>query len=485
MPLGAFKATLLGAAGSGGESGWVVQPYSDTTGSSPTYWMYDMAIASDDSIWCTTLTSFSNNGAIWHINADGTLAADNDQKVIDPTQSGSTDTRGIAVAANGDVITVGGGPINDGVARTGLLTTANTPGTLVQDWDNSLFNPVGANGYVYQTPFRTKGTSGYGCWYYYDGSSKYISEMWRISLSDGSEQSLGNSTDSWKIEGSYADTLYPVSAFACDDSSGDEWMYIQWRSSANLYVGIQGCKVGTTTTFRQGYLSASSTASQTSNGGVCEADANNLYMTWGDHGQGRLYMVKVAKSDMSIQWQREISIGSRTGGPDYIAPPVTDSSGNVYAVFNSRDTQQFSSANNGSVHWAKWDSSGNIQTLDGTTLKTLTTPTASNSAYPMRAEISSDDNWLYICGAFSSGNRPFVAKLPTDGTGTNNSTALTGNFPGDDLYYKNNWTHTESAGTSVASGHGSGGTNSVSTYTGQVEDHVAQANPGIYLDEVS
>ena len=144
MPLGAFKATLLGAAGSGGESGWVVQPYSDTTGSSPSYWMYDMAIASDDSIWATTLTNFSNNGAIWHINADGTLAADNDQKVIDPTQSGSTDTRGIAVAANGDVITVGGGPINDGTARTGILTTGNTPGTLVQDWDNSLFNPVGA-----------------------------------------------------------------------------------------------------------------------------------------------------------------------------------------------------------------------------------------------------------------------------------------------------------------------------------------------------
>ena len=248
--------------------------------------------------------------------------------------------------------------------------------------------------------------------------------MWRISLSDGSEQTLGT-TDTWKVEGSYADTMYPTSAFACDDASGDEWMYIQWRSSANKYVGIQGVKVGTGTTYRQGYLSASSSGSTTANGGVCQADSSNLYMTWGDSGQGRLYMVKVAKSDMSIQWQREISIGSRTAGPDYIAPPVTDSSGNVYAVF------------------------------------------------------------LYICGAFASGNRPFVAKLPTDGTGTNNSTALAGNFPGDDLYYKNNWTHTESAGTSVASGHGSGSTNSISTYTGQVEDHVAQANPGIYSDEVS
>ena len=102
----------------------------------------------------------------------------------------------------------------------------------------------------------------------------------------------------------------------------------------------------------------------------------------------------------------------------------------------------------------------------------------------MRAELNSDESFLYICGAFESGARPFIAKLPTDGTGTDNSTALSGDFPGDDLYYKNNWTHTDAAGDASQSSLGSQSTASISTYTNQMQDCVAQANPGIYLDEV-
>ena len=133
----------------------------------------------------------------------------------------------------------------------------------------------------------------------------------------------------------------------------------------------------------------------------------------------------------------------------------------------------------------KVDSSGTIQTLDGTTLKTLATTTASASVYPMRAALNSDESFLYITGAFVDTNyRPFIAKLPTDGTGTDNSTALSGDFPGDDLYYKNNWTHTDAAGDASQSSSGSQSTGSISSYTGQLEDCVAQANVAVYLDEV-
>lgn len=104
-------------------------------------------------------------------------------------------------------------------------------------------------------------------------------------------------------------------------------------------------------------------------------------------------------------------------------------------MWNSKDTQLTGSSLS-SVHWAKWDSSGNIQTLKGTTIKTLTTTMASSTVYTTKAAISSDDEFIYIGGSFGSPFRPFVAKLPTDGSGTDNSTALSGNFPGDDLFTK-------------------------------------------------
>ena len=40
---------------------------------------------------------------------------------------------------------------------------------------------------------------------------------------------------------------------------------------------------------------------------------------------------------------------------------------------------------------------------------------------------------------------PFIAKFPTDGTGTDNSSALSGNTDGT-YYYRNDIAHTESAG---------------------------------------
>ena len=482
MPFGVNKAVLFGAAGGGSDAGWVVRPYSDTTGSSAYYWMYDMAVASDDSVWATSLTNFSNNGVIFHIEADGTIGHANDQKVMDPTQSGSYGGRGLAIADNGDLIAIGGGPINDGSARTGILTSAFTPGTLVQDWDNSLFHPIVTPMYAYQTPITTKGTKGYGAVYYYDGSTKYDTLMFQISLTDGAEEALNGSNDCLHLYNSSYVSTYPTSACVSTDSSGNDWFYIQYKNGA-LGAGVQGVEIGTTTYMTKFYFTSGGTGG--ASGGLCTADANNLYFTFGDATNKKLHLLKIAKSNGSIQWQRKITIDSSTGGFDYIPPPVVDSSGNVYVVFNSTDTQQFSSANNPSVHWAKYDSSGNIQTLDGTTLKTLATTTASASVYPMRAALNSDESFLYITGAFVDTNyRPFIAKLPTDGTGTDYSTALSGDFPGDDLYYKNNWTHTDAAGDASQSSSGSQSTGSISSYTGQLEDCVAQANVAVYLDEV-
>ena len=481
MPFGAAKAALLGAAGSAGsDPGWVVQPYSDTTGSSPVYWVYDMAVASDDSVWITSLTNFSGNGVIFHIEPDGTIGSANDQKEMDPTQSGNYGGRGLCMADNGDLVTIGGGPIHDGTPRTGCLTAAYTPGTLIQDWDNSVFYPINTPMYAYQTGITSKGSSVYGTAYFYEGITRYDTIMFKLSLTDGSVETLNGSANTLHLYGSNYINTYGGSACVSTDASANDWFYIQYRNTSGG-IGVQGVQIGAATYMARIYFPTSGTTLGV--GGVCEADADNLYFTFGDPTNKKFHLLKVAKSDGAIQWQRKVTIGSSTAGFDRLTPPVTDSSGNIYCVWNSQDTQQFAGAN-GSVHWAKWDSSGNIQTLDGTTLNTLTTAEA-NPVYPMRAEITSDDKYIYIAGSFTAGQRPFLAKLPTDGSGTDNTTPLSGTFPGSDpLYYKNNLTHTEAAGDATQSTLGSQSTGNVSAYTGQLEDSVAQANPAVYLDEV-
>jgi hypothetical protein len=482
MPLGAFKVVLFGAAGSGGESGWVVQPYSDLTGSTPAYWMYDIALASDDSVWGISYIAYGDKAPMFHVESDGTLGTANDQKVLEGTY-GTFNGRAVAVADNGDVIALGSGPINDGSARTGQLTAAYTPGTLVQDWDSSLFYPINTPGQTLSTPLTTKGTNGYGCFRYYDGVSKYNTLMYMISLTDGSEQPLNGSNDCVELQASsYYQSILPTSACVSADSSGNDWFYIQWRNSATAVTGVVGVEIGTTTSIGPGYAPSSGAGSQ--GGGVCGADANNLYFVFGDTSNSKVHLLKVAKSDGAIQWQRKVTIGSSVYGFDYACPPVIDSSGNVYVVWNSKDTQLTGSPGS-SVHWAKWDSSGNIQTLKGTTLKTLTTTTNNGNAYPSRAAISSDDEFIYIGLSFGDTFRPFIAKFPTDGSGTDNSTALSGNIPGDDLYYKDNWVHTEAAGDAISSSSQSRSAGNISSYTGQVDNAVAQTNPGIYLDEVA
>lgn len=481
MPFGINKAVLFGAAGSGGVSGWVVQPYSDLTGSTPDYWLYDMALADDDSVWTTSFSNYNGNIPIFHVEADGTLGVANDQKVLDPTQNGTMNGRGIAVAANGDVISLANGPINDGNNRSGILTSAYTPGTLVQDWDNSLFHPAVTPMYAYSSPITTKGTTGYGAVYYYDGSSKWEVLMFQISLADGSEGALNGANDCLHLSGSYGQTLYSGPSCVSTDSSSNDWLYTQTRNTSTGYTYINGVQIGTTTYMYKRYSPASGTGAEF--GGVCGADASNLYVSFGDSTNRVMHLLKVAKSDGAVQWQRKVTIGSSTGGFDYMPPPVVDSSGNVYQVWNSKDTQLTGSSLS-SVHWAKWDSSGNIQTLKGTTIKTLTTTMASSTVYTTKAAISSDDEFIYIGGSFGSPFRPFVAKLPTDGSGTDNSTALSGNFPGDDLFYKDNWVHTDAAGDANVGSGMSPSTGSISSYTGQLEDAVVQANPGIYLDEV-
>ena len=486
MPFGINKALLFGAAGSGGVSGWVVQPYSDLTGSTPSYWLYDMALASDDSVWTTSLSNYSQNIPIFHIEADGTLGVANDQKVLDPTQNGPLQGRGIAVADNGDVISLCSGTVNDGFSRQGLITSAYTPGTLVQDWDRSLFHPnSGAYAYAHQQAITTKGTNGYGATYYFDGVSKYDVLMYQIFLSDGSEGALNGSNDCLHLSGSYGQTIYSGPGCVSTDSSGDDWFYCQTRNAATGYTFINGVEIGTTTYMYKRYSPASGTGAQF--GGVCGADASNLYVSFGDSTNRVMHLLKVAKSDGAVQWQRKVTIGSSTGGFNYLSSPVVDSSGNVYQAWNSKDTQLTGSSLS-SMHWAKWDSSGNIQTLEGTTIKTLTTNITNSDVYCMSAAISSDDEFIYIAGTFADPSynyRPFVAKFPTDGSGTDNSTALSGNFPGNDLFYKDNWVHTEAAGDANVGNGMFPSTGSISSYGNQLEDAVAQANPGIYLDEVA
>ena len=96
------------------------------------------------------------------------------------------------------------------------------------------------------------------------------------------------------------------------------------------------------------------------------------------------------------------------------------------------------------MHWASWDSSGNLRTLDGTGVKSFF-DTSGNQTYVNTIKVSSDDNFVYICGTTNSPYDPFITKFPTDGTGTDNTGALSGNTDGT-YHYRNDLVYTESAG---------------------------------------
>ena len=85
MPLGAAKAALLGAAGSGGASGWIAVP----SGTNVPWNLYDSYLDGSDNLWIVSTSGDTSNSdaPVGMILADGTVGAANDWKLIDATNT--------------------------------------------------------------------------------------------------------------------------------------------------------------------------------------------------------------------------------------------------------------------------------------------------------------------------------------------------------------------------------------------------------------
>tara|TARA_B100001559_G_scaffold1267_1_gene1082 strand:- start:2336 stop:3799 length:1464 start_codon:yes stop_codon:yes gene_type:complete len=446
MPLGVFKVALLGS-GAGSESGWVVEPTTSTHGDG---WIYGVALDSENNVWFTQLASSVNQLPIGQVMADGTAGAANNWKSMDPKGGNYGSGRGVAIDSTNGKIYLAGDGINDAGSQYETLFVGMTDGTLVQDWDVMRAYSSGHT-FFYQTPIvvgsnHLGGRSLFSSAYIYDSSqSHYFAVTGQNAASDGAKENMtgGSSGSVIRFYGAYGQTIYPVSTIRATTSS-NPWVYAAFVTSTQGRTGFYGCQVNTTTYNRRAYTFNSGTTG--SIGGIAECDATYLYLTCYDYTGNTMHLLKVAKSDGAISWQRKVAVTSMSAsGNQYVTPPVLDSSGNIYVAWTGFDSQSIVDTAY-RVHWMSWDSSGNVRTLDGTTMKSFfCVPGHGSPAYVSAMDISSDDNFIYPCGQTNSPADPFIGKFPTDGTGTDNSSALSGNTDGT-YYYRNDIAHTESAG---------------------------------------
>ena len=447
MPFGTFKVALLGS-GAGSESGWVVEPTNSTHGDG---WIYDVALDSDNNVWFTQLATSNNELPIGQVMADGTAGTANNWKTMDPKGGNYASGRGVAIDSTTGKIYLAGDGINDAGSQYETLLVGMTDGTLVQDWDIMRAYSSGHT-FFYQTPivvgdnYLGTGRSLFSTCYIHDWSqSHYFAVTGQNAASDGAIENMtgGSSGSTIRFYGSYSQSMYPTSTIRAT-TSGNPWVYAAYRSSTQGRTGFYGCQVNTTTYNRRAYTFNSGTTGAV--GGIAECDATYLYLTCYDYTGNTMHLLKVAKSDGAISWQRRVAVTNMSsGGNQYVTPPVLDSSGNIYVAFSGYDTQTVIDTAY-RINWLSWDSSGNVRTLDGTTMKSFfCSPGHGSAAYVSAMDISSDDNFIYPCGQTNSPADPFIAKFPTDGTGTDNSSALSGNTDGT-YYYRNDIAHTESAG---------------------------------------
>ena len=443
-----LRLATIGAISSSGssESGWVVEPTTSTHGDG---WIYGLALDSENNIWFTQLGSDANEMPIGQVMADGTAGTANNWKAMDPKGGNYGAGRGVAIdSTNGKIYMVGGG-INDAGSQYETLLVGITDGTLVQDWDVMRAYSSGHT-FFYQTPMvvgsnTSSGRSLFSTCYIYDWSqSHYFACTGQNAASDGAKENMsgGSSGSTIRFYGSYGQTMYPASTIRATTSS-NPWVYAAYRSSTLGRVGFYGCQVNTTTYNRRGYTFNSGVTS--SIGGLYECDATHLYLTCFDGTGNSMHLLKVAKSDGAISWQRKVAVTNISGSGTYVTPPVVDSAGNIYVAFSGYDTQSIVD-NAYRINWVSWDSSGNVRTLDGTTMKSFfCSPGHGSQAFVSDLQITSDDKFIHMCGATNSPYDPFITKFPTDGTGTDNSSALSGNTDGT-YYYRNDVAHTEAAG---------------------------------------
>ena len=490
MPFGVNKAALFGSGGSS-ESGWVVEPTSSGWGTTGR-WVYGFTLDADDNAWGTLIGTANNNFPLFQVLADGTAGAANNWKEMSNAQSGGgSDGRDVIYTGSGGsysncIVPVGAMNRSNGIWS--IVMSKHQDGTLVQDWDNGVSQSNGGyDSYAYTgcAVHKPGENHFYVTYYWYDWSQgRYSSAMQRISLADGSQQYITGGTDhGFYFYRNYGETWYPTNPFITDDSSGNQWVFMALRSSNSAFTGFAGIRPQAssgTTQFRYMYQISSGTNSGQS-GGLAEASSTHMYFTSGCPATNTLHLLKVNKTTGAIDWQRRIS-PTNNSGVSSVCNPVVDSSGNIYVAWTQYDTNNIIDTSY-RLNWAMYNSSGTLQTIADSQMRSLfVSPGHGSPNYATKMRLSSDDKFLYICGQMDSPSNGFIAKLPTDGSGTG-TTSLSGNTDST-YYYRDDIPVSETAGNYTAAGQ-IGVPNSFSSYqmTNPVNNATA-VTPIVLSDEL-
>lgn len=494
MPFGVNKAVLFGAAGSGGESGWVVEPTSSSWGTTGRN-VDGIALDADNNVWGNVKNTNNERYPLFQVLADGTAgAANNWKEMSNAQQGGASQARDVIYTGSGGSYpncVVASGAMNRINSKWSVAMSKHTPGTLVQDWDNGVSQSNGSYdsfAYIGCSTHKPGENHFYVTYYWYDWSqNRYSSAMQRISLADGSQQNISTSQQGFYFYRNYGETWYPSHPFITNDSSGNQWVFMALRSSNSGYTGFAGVRpqaTSGTTQFRYMYQVSSGSNSGVS-GGFAEASSTHMYFTSGCKATNTLHLLKVNKTTGAIDWQRRIS-PTNNANVLSVCNPVVDSSGNVYVAWTQYDSNNIVDTAY-RLNWAMYNSSGTLQTIAGSQMRSLflspgDSGTTNNPAYASKMVLSSDDKFLYICGKMDSPSNGYIAKLPTDGSGTG-TTSLSGNT--DSTYhYRDDVPVSETAGNYTAAGQ-IGNTNFFSGYqmTNPVNNATA-VTPIILSDEL-
>lgn len=440
MPLGAFKATMLGAAGSGSSDhfiGW----WDWSAGGSGDYRILGEArcdVNSDgDMIVQGGFADMTGGGnyqpLMVYINNDTTIKW---EKTVG--EKGVRDSQvhrgGVKFDANGDIWAASAGTYNQtgwntdtggytGMAPFVLQQYDKTDGSLDQDriffkptnYDDNFGSLATAGSNAAWSGFRSSdaGTMTMKAMEISDISSNYMQNT--ISSPNGGAQLVyggGGTGDYWAVTGTFwrdigGATSYRPAIIARGTSETDV-TYNLFYDAANTSTAIYGY-------------------------GITMDSSGNKYWAVQDSSLSPSWILKVSgttSGSMSIDWQNAYK---GTYSTNYFAPNnvAIDSSGNSYTVGYVEATV----ASHGGTHGfiMKHNDSGTLQ------WSRMFTPvhsgTGKNSAI-YDVAVTDDDESIVVSGTLADSNnynQMMVAKLPADGSGTGDY--VTGTDAGTISYY--------------------------------------------------
>ena len=458
MPLGTFKASILGASASTGDTYWAGLYYTQRSSS-----------------------DFANN-TFGAVDSEGDIVfgvSDNSNNPTFATISGGSTPSVLADSGgyysfsnlnnNGSMVVRDDGKVAVGWANSG--TFYYSLHTSKSDWGLlSGFTPYTSAGpyanysttNLYTKTLISKGNEDYAAWISYIAAFGYY---YPISAELRSSGTTGNTTERWEgsrtgndeaVTGltiSHGDNIW-LSCLEQTGSSINKIQFIGWDKDTSG-PGSSGTSNETLDASGYGWNSAR----YNGNSGYDNAG----YLVAGHQWPNTAYGPTVARATSAdapetLDWVRKFQVGTPaytySDGMRDISDPVLDSAGNIYIAY----WQKLLSPTKYCYVIASWENDGTFRWA-----RTLGMYGSSSYAYtsqqPCTLAITPNDSLLFFgTGGIttSSTDHPaaLIARLPTDGSLTSASAIQPRGDTTAEIYWMNdltgNWAPTEAAGNLVA-----------------------------------